>query len=129
MLFGQRKIFINYYYRVYIDCIFFSDSAIIYFCQSCVTKNIAYNINFNISEKYVECVCYRYIYKLIFNINKFDRILREQKKLYNQFLVSETKNIRLRKLLRANRKKLRKFNSYENRNIKKFEKLERELEK
>ena len=42
-----------------------------------------YYINSNISEKYTEYIRYSYIYKLIFNINKFDRALREQKKLYN----------------------------------------------
>ena len=65
---------------------------------------MVYNINPNISEKYTKYMYYNYICKLTFNIDKFDHTLREQKKLYNQLLASEAKNIRLRKLLRRCRR-------------------------
>ena len=113
----QRKTFINHRRRVRTDHILFSNSTTIYPCQSYISKNVAYNINPNISEKYAEYIRYKYIYKLAFNINKFDRALHKQKKLHNQFLVSETKSIRFRKLLHVNREELRKFNSREDRNI------------
>ena len=85
---------------------------------------MVYNINLNISKKYAKYIRYNYICELASNINKFNYILREQEKLYNQFFTSETKNIRLQKLFRANREKLRKFNNYKNKNIKELEKLE-----
>ena len=88
---------------------------------------MVYTVNFNISEKYAEYICYNCIYELAFNIDKFNYALREQEKLYNQFFASEAKNIRFRKLFYANREKFRKFDSRKNRNIKKLEKLEQEL--
>ena len=97
-------------------------------CQSYISKDIICNINPNISEKCAECVRHSRVCELVSNINKFDRALREQEKLQDQLFASEAKNIRLRKLLRANRKKLRKFDSREDRNIEKLKKLERELE-
>ena len=126
---GQRKTSTSHRRRVRADCILFSGSATMRPCQSCVSKGVACNVNPNISEKYTECVHHGRICELASNINKFDRALREQEKLHDQLLASEAKNIRLRKLLRANRKKLRKFDSREDRNIKKLEKLEQELEK
>ena len=56
-------------------------------------------------------------------------MLCKQKKLYNQLFVSEAKSIRLRKLLCANREKLRKFDNREDRNIEELKKLEQELKK
>ena len=74
---GQRKISINHRRQIYTDYILFSDSAIIRSCQFCVSKDIAYNINPNISEKYAEYIYYNYICELISNINKFDHTFRE----------------------------------------------------
>ena len=92
--------------------------------QLYISKNIICNINLNISEKYTEYIYYNYICKLASNINKFNYIFYKQKKLQNQFFISETKNIYFRKLLRANKKKLRKFDSCKNKNIKILKKLE-----
>ena len=127
MSFGQYKIFINYRRRVCVDYILFFGSATMCFCQFCVSKNVACNVNPNISKKYAECVRHSRICKLVSNVDKFNRVFREQEKLHDQLLASEAKNIRLRKLLRANREKLRKFDNREDRNIEELEKLEREL--
>ena len=80
MLLGQRKISINYCCQIRADYILFSDSTTIRSYQFYISKDIAYNINPNISEKYAKYIRYSYICKLASNINKFDHTFREQKK-------------------------------------------------
>ena len=74
---GQRKTSTNHRRRVRTDRILFSDSATMRPCQSYISKNIACNVNPNISEKYTECVRHSRVCELASNIDKFDHALRE----------------------------------------------------